>query len=56
MNYEKITINKSEVEIYMTYIRGVSKNRVLANMDMVDMMFLFCWFIIASRGLKKEYI
>ena len=24
----------------------LKKNRVLANMDMVDMMFLFCWFII----------
>ena len=26
--------------------RVSQKNRVLANMDMVDMMFLFCWFII----------
>ena len=35
------------LHISIDIVQGASKkNRVLAEMDMVDMMFLFCWFII----------
>ena len=45
-NSRKFRKMSKDLEKCYNIYRVSKKNRVLANMDMVDMMFLFCWFLI----------